>query len=359
MEKINIAYIIPSLDIGGSEKKVIELASNLDKDKFRPIIITITKEGRLSETAKDLGVPVLCTNKKSKFDIFVIKRIRKILKAEKIDIVQVFTQTAKLWGRLASNKQIVISTEESLFRNSFLDRFFEKLFKKKTNLIICNSKSTLESALSKTKLEKSKYEVIYNGIDVNPFIPNKKKTNNSIINLATVARLDQRKDLPTLFKALKILKEEGFIFIYNLAGLGPEEESLRRLSKEYQLDEHINFLGFLDNVNEFLNKQDIFILPSKEEGFGNAVIEAYAAKVAVITSNAGGLKEIVKDKETGLLFNVGDYKELANLLKELIQNKSHREELVKNGFKEKDQYTIDIMVNKHEDVYLTLMGGKY
>src|SRR5690606_7680883 len=108
----------------------------------------------------------------SKFDVFVVKRISKVLKENSIDIVHVFTSTGKLWGRLGAIKaktKVIISTEESLFRNKFIDRLLEKRLNKKTSLIIANSYATKESALVATKIKEVKYKVIHNGIFLVPF----------------------------------------------------------------------------------------------------------------------------------------------------------------------------------------------
>lgn len=352
---INVAYIIPSLNIGGSEMKVIELAKGLDKKKFNPIIITITETGILEDYALNNNVPVFSVNKKNKFDIFVVRRIKKLLKNNNIHIIQTFTSTGKLWGRLsAGRKQKVISTEESLFRNTLFDRFLEKFFSRKTDLIICNSISTLESALNATKINSSKYKVIYNGIDLSRF--KVRNTTNVPIKFITVARLDKRKGIDLLVEALRLVSESGYNYSIDIVGSGPEEENIINLINNYNLNNNIKLIGFRSDIPDLLQKSDVFILPSREEGFGNAVIEAFASKVPVIVSDAGGLKEVVTNEENGLVFESGDYIILSKQIIKMIENEKLRDSLSETAYLEIDKYSLTVMVKNHEKEYNELMG---
>lgn len=358
MKKVKVAYLIPSLAVGGSEFKVIELANNLNKTKYEVIVITITNDGLLKDKLNS-DIKYFCVGKKSKFDFLIIRKLKKILKTEKVDIMHPFTSTAKLWGRLAGIKaktKVILSTEESLFRNSFLDRLFEKVFIKKTNKIICNSNSTKESAQKALKFKDDKYVVIYNGINLKPFL-NNPKVENKLPTLICVARLDYRKGIDLLIEALNIINLENIEFRLNIVGDGLIKEDLLNLTNKYNLSEKINFLGFRNEIPLLLSNSDIFILPSREEGFGNAVIEAFASRVAVITSNAGGLKEIVNDNYNGLLFESGNYNDLALKLKELINDKLLREKLVENAFNEVFKYSNEVMVKSHEELYFSLIEG--
>ena len=94
------------------------------------------------------------------------------MRLKNIDIVHVFTSTGKLWGRLAAKKarvKVIISTEESLFRNTFIDRLLERYFASKTDAIIANSHQTMLSQINSTHLKPSLFHVIHNGIDYSLF----------------------------------------------------------------------------------------------------------------------------------------------------------------------------------------------
>ena len=361
--KINIAYIIPSLDVGGSEQKVIDLARNLDKTKFNPIIITITKLGKLEPIAKSLGINVICVNKTSKFDFFVIKRIASVLKNGNVDIVHVFTSTGKLWGRLGAIKaktKHIISTEESLFRNKFIDRFLEKRLIKKTSLIITNSFASKESAINATRISSNKYMVIHNGVNLKPFREAKflnllnKKSDEQII--MCVARFDYRKSINTLIDAFNSLDSKDNIKLV-LVGDGPLKDDLQEQVNRLQINDKVLFLGFRNDVASLLKEADVFVLPSIEEGFGNVIIEAMAANVCVVASNVGGIPEIIENNINGIMFKKGMVADLSDSLFRVLNDKELREKLINNANQMIDKFSDVKMISKHEEIYLKLMKG--
>ncbi|HHX00573.1 MAG TPA: glycosyltransferase [Acholeplasmataceae bacterium] len=361
MKKINIAYIVPSLDIGGSEKKVLDLASGLNRNLFKPIIITITKTGKLLGKASEFNIPVYCVNKKSKFDVFVVKRISKILKENSIDIVHVFTSTGKLWGRLAAIKaktKVIISTEESLFRNTFIDRIIETRLSQKTNLIIPNSNATKLSAINATNIDSNKYKVIYNGIDLKPFINAKKvgsipKAKDEKI-IVCVARLEHRKRQKFLIDAFNLVKHKVNAMLV-LVGDGPLYNELKNYIKELDLESRVLLLGSRNDVPSILKEADLFILPSMEEGFGNVIIEAMAAKVCVIASKVGGIPEIITHNENGLLFDVDNINLLSKLIIDVITNDNLRNKIAEKALETVNKFSKENMVNEHEKTYQELL----
>lgn len=361
MKKINIAYIVPSLDIGGSEKKVLDLASGLNRNLFKPIIITITKTGKLLGKASEFNIPVYCVNKKSKFDVFVVKRISKILKENSIDIVHVFTSTGKLWGRLAAIKaktKVIISTEESLFRNTFIDRIIETRLSQKTNLIITNSNATKLSAINATNIDSNKYKVIYNGIDLKPFINAKKvgsipKAKDEKI-IVCVARLEHRKRQKFLIDAFNLVKHKVNAKLV-LVGDGPLYNELKNYIKELDLESRVLLLGSRNDVPSILKEADLFILPSMEEGFGNVIIEAMAAKVCVIASKVGGIPEIITHNENGLLFDVDNINLLSKLIIDVITNDNLRNKIAEKALETVNKFSKENMVNEHEKTYQELL----
>jgi N-acetyl-alpha-D-glucosaminyl L-malate synthase BshA len=96
-----------------------------------------------------------------------------------------------------------------------------------------------------------------------------------------------------------------------LVGDGPERQRMENLCREYDLCDNVRFLGKLDAVEELLSVCDLFIMPSEKESFGLAALEAMACEVPVISSNTGGLPELVIQGKTGFMSNVGDLEDMA------------------------------------------------
>jgi N-acetyl-alpha-D-glucosaminyl L-malate synthase BshA len=96
-----------------------------------------------------------------------------------------------------------------------------------------------------------------------------------------------------------------------LVGDGPERQKLEIQTRELQLEQDVRFLGKLDAVEELLSVCDLFVMPSEKESFGLAALEAMACEVPVISSNTGGLPELIQQGVNGYMSNVGDVEDMA------------------------------------------------
>ncbi len=132
------------------------------------------------------------------------------------------------------------------------------------------------------------------------------------------------KDVPTLVRAFGLLHAEFPRASLEIAGDGPQRENILELVDQLELRDCVGFLGWAAEFPATLAKWDIFVIPSREEAFGVAAIEAMAAGLPVVASNVGGLPEIVQDGETGWLVPPGDPQELAGQLRRLLLHPEER-----------------------------------
>jgi N-acetyl-alpha-D-glucosaminyl L-malate synthase BshA len=159
-------------------------------------------------------------------------------------------------------------------------------------------------------------EVIPNFIDLSRFrkqpkehfkmaiCPNGEKLLVHTSNFRKVKRIE---DVIGMFAIVR--KQTGAKLL--LVGDGPERQRMENLCREYDLCDDVRFLGKLDAVEELLSVCDLFIMPSEKESFGLAALEAMACEVPVISSNTGGLPELVIQGKTGFMSNVGDLEDMA------------------------------------------------
>jgi glycosyltransferase involved in cell wall biosynthesis len=139
----------------------------------------------------------------------------------------------------------------------------------------------------------------------------------------TCARLDEQKGLDVLLRAAAEVTEASFA----IAGTGPLGPSLEGLAKELGLGERVRFLGYRSDVADLLGCADVFALPSLYEGSPLAVLEAMAARRALVSSAIGGTSEVVVDGESGLLVPPSDAPALAAALRRLLGDPGLRERL--------------------------------
>jgi glycosyltransferase involved in cell wall biosynthesis len=203
-------------------------------------------------------------------------------------------------------------------------------------------------------------QLIYNGIYLNDFHI-EKRTPSEKFTIINVSRLDiEQKGQDILLKASAICRDKGYLF--DLIFIGKESPNnkksrlvLDELVEKLELQDLVHFMGIQHDVRKYFKQSDLFVLSSRYEGFGNVVIEAMAAELPVLVSNVDGPGELVRDGQNGLLFNVGDEQDLANKIIILMDNKEKRDTLALEGKKFSEGFDISKMIEKHYDLYSTLV----
>ncbi|MFN8276996.1 MAG: N-acetyl-alpha-D-glucosaminyl L-malate synthase BshA [Chitinophagales bacterium] len=139
-----------------------------------------------------------------------------------------------------------------------------------------------------------------------------------------------------------------------LIGDGPERTACEMMCRELDLCDDLRFLGKQDAIEEILAVADLFVLPSEQESFGLAALEAMACEVPVISSNAGGLPEINIHGVTGYLSNVGDVEDMARHAAIILEEKNLAT-FKKNAFAQANEFHIDKILPKYEAYYETVL----
>ena len=157
---------------------------------------------------------------------------------------------------------------------------------------------------------------------------------DEVIVFGLVSRIVWEKGFRELIQVLNILKEASDVpFKFVHAGIGPEDENVKRLIRQNGLDDHVIFLGYRTDVHQLMLAFDIVIFPSHREGFGTNVLEAMAMELPVVAFNIRGCREGIDDDKTGFLVPFGDTKEMATRAKELMANSHLRHKMGQAGRK--------------------------
>lgn len=211
--------------------------------------------------------------------------------------------------------------------------------------ILNNSEIIANSNYIKTRItefggnEKS-IRVVNLGVDTNIFYPdiiNREKSFSNINNndyvILTIAHLVYHKGIDIGIKAVNILKSK-YNIKYIVIGYGDYEFELKKMTKKMNLEKNIIFLGKIINsdLNKYINLCDIFLLPSRYEGFGISLIEASACRKPLIGCNTGGIPDAIIENKTGLLFKKESAEDLANKISYLIENEQIKKEFANNAY---------------------------
>ncbi len=177
-----------------------------------------------------------------------------------------------------------------------------------------------------------KIHIVHYGLDIGQFTPDPERKPNAIPVLLTIGRLVEKKGLPYLVKACRILVEQGYEFESLVIGQGPEEKMLRQLVQEYGLDDRVHLLGAMpqERVRELLRQADIFVLPcvvasdGDRDGIPVVLIEAMAMGLPVISTSLSGIPELIENGVSGWVVSPQDEEELARAVAILLRDPQQR-----------------------------------
>lgn len=169
--------------------------------------------------------------------------------------------------------------------------------------------------------------------------------------LGSLGRLAEEKNYDKVIRAIKILKEQNIEVEFSIGGVGVEQKKLENLAIELGVENNLKILGWVDDKKEFFSNIDIFILPSKYETFGIAILDAMLYSTPIITSNSWGPDEIIEDGVTGLKISKDDDQQIVNLIAEavikLINNQELAKTMASNANKQFfSEYTAEIVSDK-------------
>lgn len=214
---------------------------------------------------------------------------------------------------------------------------------------------TFRPTLATLGADGQKLETIYTGID---FDPGSSKAKDDRIVISCVSRLGPRKGHKILLEALRQIKDDLRHVRVNIVGDGEMKDELERLSSKLHLDHEVRFLGHRDDVDHILRRSNIYVLPTTSDTLPISVIEAMFAGNAIVTTRCGGIPEIVRHDETGLLADPGNVDQLAACLRHLLRDHS----LIKRFGRNARQYaeanlTLGTMSSKIENAYRSALHG--
>ncbi len=176
--------------------------------------------------------------------------------------------------------------------------------------------------------------------------------------ISCVARLVEYKRVNDLIKAVDIIKKEIPDIRCKIIGTGPEEEKLKELTKRLNLEENVEFLGFVeehDDVMKVVNSSDIFCLPSIVEGFGIVIIEAQSLETPFVAARIPPVVESSGEKG-GLFYEPKNHEELASQILRILNDKDLFKRLQIEGLKNKDNYTKEVIGDKLNKAYEKLFS---
>ena len=362
--KINLIIFLSEFNLGGAGNSLFKLCKNLSNKNFSISIICLNKCFYKEELIK---CGALVYEIKSSKTIFAMPKIKKIveklidIKKKNIFVSNIYYSNVLSILFLRSLKMKLILVERTPFQE--LSIYYGPIDFIKKNIIkflIKYSYFKADDCISNSKYISNAYNNYYNLKFKTIYPPSFKKLNNfnlkkkakSNICIGTVCRLSKEKRIENLIKI--VAKFKNFLTL-KIVGDGPELENLRNLTNSLNLKKNIIFLGKIhpNKIKLILKSFDYFINSSDFEGFPNSVVEAIGSGVPAIASQShGGINEIIKNKNFGLIYN-NDH-ELEIILKKIIYKKlkfKKNKILFKNHLK---NFSEQNNVKKYTDLFFNI-----
>ncbi|HLA28920.1 MAG TPA: glycosyltransferase family 4 protein [Syntrophales bacterium] len=390
--KIKVIHIITRFDKGGSAENAFLTVRDLDKDRYDVVFIkgasTMENLGEPESRAVDANVAVarehrvrltcvrfLVRDLQPLSDLAAFFCLLRILRHENPHIVHTHTSKAGILGRWAAyfcRIPIIVHTPHGHVFWGYFNPVKTRLFtllerwtaRITTSIVTLTSQEKADHLRFRIAPEK-KFAVIHSGVDLGRFLahPSDPAETRALLGIpsdmtvvGTVGRLTSVKGQELLLRAAFDLIRQGQCIFLLLLGDGELRQDLERSAKRLGIENYVRFLGWRSDVARIMAVYDIFCLPSRNEGMGKVLVEAMAMGLPIIASNIGGIRDIVRTGENGLLVPVGDVAAWAEAISCLCRDPERRRRMGDAGRQMAPFYSSEEMIKRIDQLYRKLLS---
>lgn len=369
-DKIHVLWLIKGLGPGGAEHLLVSIARVADRERFRFTAgYVLDWKNHLLAMIENEGVDTVSLGVANALDPRWAWRLRTYLATHRVDVIHVHSPlvagVARLVRLTLRHRPPMISTEHNSWgSHSVLTRWVNRLTFRLDAYHIAVSDPVVDSM---PKGLRSMTETIVHGVDVvdiDAYRPQRREVREELglgedtVAICTVANLRWQKAYPDLLAAAKIVIGEGFDVAFLAAGQGPLEEEITKLRDDLHLTDRFRLLGYRADVHRLLAGMDIFAMASLYEGYPIAVMEAMAAGLPVVATDAGSIDEAVSDGVDGFVVATGQPNQLAAALRKLVSDPSLRQRMSVAARVKGTEFGIQPAVRTTEAIYEAVVAGR-
>lgn len=356
MDRIKVAIILPYFGTGGAEKMVAQLAANMDTTEFDVKVFCILGgplDNHLEKIVAENGVAIQFIGKKLGFSFSAIFKLFGALDAFNPDVVHTHQYACLytfLWPALRRKPFLhTFHLPPELENRRLIRRIISKI------LIWLKIMSPVAISHENRKFLSRYYglpepviPVVYNPVELSRFeglTPEK----DSDFTFITAGRFSAQKNHKLMLLAFSEFLNKGYDAKLVLLGKGEEENSLKILVQDLGINDRVCFPGFVVNVEEYLTNADVFLLSSDYEALPLALLEAMAAGLPIISTDVGGVRDIVTNN--GILFRAKDLAGMIQAMEKLYLENELREQMAAASSKNVHSYDVSNTVSGYSQLY--------
>jgi len=331
---MNILYLTTHLNIGGISSYLLTLVKGMRREGEN--IYLASSGGELLEEFKEAGANFVSIPIKTKKEVhpkilISMLKLRRLIRERNIDIIHAHTRVTQVLACLLQKNTGIpfVSTCHGFFK----PRLSRRVFPCWGDKVIAISEPVKDHLVGDLRIRQDCIRVVHNGIDVGRFKESKAKDNSKakaslgledVPVVGIIARLSDVKGHPFLIRAMKTVSEKIPAAQLLIVGSGKMLNELQDLVASLQMEDKIKFVPSVAQTPQALAAMDLFVMPSLAEGLGLGLMEAMAAGLCVVGSSVGGIKDLIKDGQTGVLVKPKDTGGLSKAIIELLEDKEKR-----------------------------------
>jgi glycosyltransferase involved in cell wall biosynthesis len=355
--------------LGGGERIVLKLADLLPKYGYRVSILTFSADpasaGLQSPPCSVYLLPLQRT-----YDLTALRgslELRKFLREQKIRVVQTFFESSDLWAgfvtKAMSSAKLIWSRRDMGILRTGKHHAAYRLMASAPDRVFAVSEQVRRHCIDVDGIKPSRVQTIYNGLDLADWSSASsaaKQEGEALVT--TVGNIRRVKGHDVFIRAAASVAAQFPKATFSIAGDVLEPDyfvELQAMMRDLKLSGRFRFAGGVKNLREHLATADVFVLPSRSEGFSNAIVEAMAASLPVVATNVGGNGEAVQDGVSGVIVPPEDPNALAAAIVQLLSDPAKARRMGAEGKRlAAEKFTTEAMMTQITNVYQCLLKEK-
>lgn len=323
--------------------------------------------GAVAQWAKNNNIPAYEAKEIFAVNPVFAKKLAKAFKHGQFDLVHVHDSHAHTFAILANvlfamNAPVIVSRRVDFpVSKSLLSKF--KYNHSSVKKIVCVSKA-IQAITARSIKDTSVLTTVYSGIDTSRFAQAKPSgklhkelsLSQEIPLVGIVAALAPHKDYFTFIEMCKILVKQNSPAHFVIVGSGPEQEQVHHWVKESGISDRIHLLGFRKDLPQVIPEFNVFVISSETEGLGTSILDAFACKVPVVVTNAGGIPEIVIHEKTGYLGKVKQPETLAKGVQRFLSDIPFKQQCIQGASQKLNDFSKQNTARETYKIYRTVVG---
>jgi len=353
--------------LGGGERIVLKLAEQLPQYGYRASILTFSAHP--GAAIQSPPCPIYLLPLQRTYDLTALRAALDLglfLRRQKIQLVQTFFESSDIWAgfvtKTMSSAKLIWSRRDMGILRTRKHRLAYRIMAGFPDAVFAVSDQVRRHCIEVDRIDPSRVQTIYNGLNLSDWTESSRpgKASGEVL-VTSVGNIRRVKGYDILIKAAAPIMAHFPGVSFSIAGdvLEPDYfAELQALVRDLNLSDRFHFVGGITDLQQHLCAADIFVLPSRSEGFSNAIVEAMAASLPVIATEVGGNAEAVKEGVSGLLVPPDDPEALCAAITRLLSNPTQAKAMGASGNSIAAKYfTAEAMMTRIVSTYQKLLSS--